>query len=88
MSTTDAYEEMRAFLLRGRIALWKGHHDPSPQIIGRAVCCLARQRHRENNPPAGRFLFAGYAFEWHVVTSASNPALILEVVEDILHGIP
>ena len=84
---TKAYEEMRAFLAHGRLEIWTGHYDPAPQIVGRAVCCLARHRHRAGNTPTGAFVYAGYAFEWHVELAAEPPLLVLGIVRDVLRGI-
>jgi hypothetical protein len=72
---------------QGRIDVWTGHHAAAPQIIGRAICCLARHHHRDADPVSGRFLFAGYAFEWHLRTTSATPVLDLEIVEDVLHNL-
>lgn len=84
---TNAYEEMRAFLAQGRIVIRQGQYQPAPEIVGRAVCCLAKHRRKTKNAPVGAFVFAGYTFEWHLQVKSDAQTIVLEIVADVLHRV-
>ena len=61
-------DRLRTTFKGGRVQITPGVYDLDPRLRGRALSVLAcyNRFDSENHHDWGVFLFAGFAFEWHI----------------------
>lgn len=67
-------DQLRTTFKGGRVQMTPGVYELDARLRGRAMYVLSRYRNFDNDSEhdGGMFIFAGYAFEWHIEYRARN----------------